>query len=86
MKQSKRLLPICDFKRREEEAAAKNLLAELRGQAADETFKWELICIVDTLDKGIMVYRSETRKFVFPSKLFHYAKRFFEWWYLRQYR
>lgn len=68
------------------EAAAKNLLAELQGQAAQETFKWELICIVDTLDKGIMVYRSDTRKFVFPSKLFHYAKRFFEWWYLRQYR
>ncbi len=68
------------------EAAAKNLLAGLQGQAAQETFKWELICIVDTLDKGIMVYRSDTRKFVFPSKLFHYAKRFFEWWYLRQYR
>ncbi len=68
------------------EAAVRNLLAEFAGQPANETFKWELVCIVDTLDKGIMVYRSETRKFVFPSKLFHYAKRFFEWWYLRQYR
>ncbi len=67
-------------------AAARNVLAELDGKPADETFKWELICIVDTLDKGIMVYRSETRKFVFPSKLFHYSKRFFEWFYLRQYR
>ncbi len=68
------------------QAAAKNLLAGLAGQSANETFKWELICIVDTLDKGIMVYRSEARKFVFPSKLFHYSKRFFEWMYLRQYR
>jgi sulfide:quinone oxidoreductase len=68
------------------EAAAKNLLAGLAGQAANETFKWELICIVDTLDKGIMVYRSETRKFVFPSRLFHHMKRYFEWAYLKRYR
>lgn len=69
------------------EAAAKNLLAEMSGQVADAVFKIELICIVDTNDKGIMISRSENRNIMLPgTRLFHWAKRFFEWWYLRQYR
>ncbi len=67
-------------------AAAKNLLAEIAGQPANETFKVELICIVDTLDKGILVFRNIKRTIVFPCKLLHHAKRFFEWAYLRKYR
>ncbi len=67
-------------------AASKNLLAELAGKPITATFKVELICIVDTLDKGILVFRNLKRTIVFPSKLLHYAKRFFEWMYLRSYR
>lgn len=68
------------------EAACSNVLAELDGKVADKTFRWELICIVDTLDKGILVFRNEKRKFVFPCRLLHPAKKLFEWMYLRQYR
>jgi len=69
------------------EAAAKNLLAELDGQTADATFKVELICIVDSNNKGMVVSRTEEKNMMLPSTvLFHWAKRFFEWWYLRQYR
>ena len=68
-------------------AAAKNLLAELDGKTADATFKIELICIVDSNDKGMMVSRTETSNFMLPGTiLLHWTKRLFEWWYLRQYR
>ena len=69
------------------EAAAKNLLAELNGQPANATFKVELICIVDSNDKGIMISRTENKNIMLPgSIIFHWAKRLFEWWYLRQYK
>jgi len=68
-------------------AAAKNLLAELAGKTPKETFKWELICIVDTLDSGIMVFRNKKRKTLLPAtRLMHWSKRTFEWNYMRQYR
>lgn len=66
-------------------AASKNLLNELSKNPAEETFKWELICIVDTLNKGILVFRNEQRTIVFPSRLFHYMKRLFERIYLRKF-
>jgi len=69
------------------QAAAKNLVAELNGQPASETFKVELLCIVDANDTGMLVYRTERRNIVLPSSpVFHWLKRFFEWWYLRRYR
>jgi sulfide:quinone oxidoreductase len=69
------------------EAAAKNLLADLYGGLADATFKVELICIVDSVDKGTLVARTEKRSIVLPAcRVFHWMKRGFEWWYLRQYR
>jgi sulfide:quinone oxidoreductase len=69
------------------EAAAKNLLAELNGQAADATFKVELICIVDSNDKGMVIRRTENNNIMLPgSLLFHWMKRLFEWSYLRKYR
>ena len=69
------------------EAAAKNLLGELNGTAADATFKVELICIVDSNDKGILVSRTENSNYMLPGSIvFHWMKRGFEKWYLRQYR
>jgi sulfide:quinone oxidoreductase len=67
-------------------AAVTNMLAELNGQQATATFKVELLCLVDSLDKGIMVFRNTKRSIVFPCKLLHPAKRLFEWWYLRSIR
>jgi sulfide:quinone oxidoreductase len=68
-------------------AAAANLLGDLNGQQASATFKVELICIVDAVDRGTLVVRNETRNLMLPSsRLLHWAKRGFEWNYLRQYR
>jgi sulfide:quinone oxidoreductase len=68
-------------------AAAANLLGDCAGRASNETFKVELICIVDAVDQGTLVYRSLTRNVLLPSsRLLHWAKRGFEWHYLRQYR
>jgi sulfide:quinone oxidoreductase len=65
-------------------AAAKNIALNLMGKPASEKFKVELICIVDTLDKGILVYRSEKRGIVLPAmKPMHWAKSLFEKLYLR---
>jgi len=69
------------------EAAAKNLIADFNGRAADATFKVELICIVDSNSKGMLVSRTEHKNRVLPSsRIFHWLKRAFEWWYLRKYR
>jgi sulfide:quinone oxidoreductase len=69
------------------EAAAKNLLGELNGTSTDATFKVELICIVDSNNKGMLISRTEQNNFMLPGNiLFHWMKRGFEWWYLRQYR
>jgi len=47
----------------------------------------ELICIVDSVDSGILVYRDLKRSVLFPGlRLFHWAKRYFEWHYLRAFR
>ena len=68
-------------------AAVGNLLAEFRGQAPRETFKVELVCIVDAMDRGMLVARTEKHNLMLPSsRLFHWLKRAFEWWYLRPYR
>jgi sulfide:quinone oxidoreductase len=68
-------------------AAAENLLLALAGKPPVARFKVELICIVDALDRGILVYRDEKRALMLPPcRLFHWAKRFFEWQYLRPYR
>ena len=69
------------------EAAAKNLLAELNAKPAEHTFKIELVCIVDSVNKGILVARTEKRSIVLPEcRVFHWLKRAFEVKYLRQYR
>ena len=68
-------------------AAATNLLSEMNGKIATETFKAELLCIIDSYNKGMLVARTETRNFILPSMLpLHWVKRYFEWTYLRKYR
>jgi sulfide:quinone oxidoreductase len=68
-------------------AAAHNLLLALDGKAPTASPKAELICIVDTLDAGILVYRDLNRSWLLPSsRIFHWAKRYFEGHYLRVFR
>ncbi|MDH3973255.1 MAG: NAD(P)/FAD-dependent oxidoreductase [Deltaproteobacteria bacterium] len=68
-------------------AAAKNLINELYGKKPTARFKTELMCIVDNTEKGMLVFRTENRNIVMPNaRLWHWSKRFFEWWYLRRYR
>ena len=67
--------------------AANNLVSDLKTQAPKIKIKHELICIVDTLSHGILIRRTESGALMLPPcRLMHYAKRFFEWLYLRQYR
>jgi sulfide:quinone oxidoreductase len=67
--------------------AAANLLAELSGKPADQVFKVELLCIIDSFNKGMLVGRTEKRSFILPQMLpLHWVKRYFEWAYLRKYR
>lgn len=69
------------------EAAAVNLLGELTGKPPGKTFKVELLCIIDSRTKGMLVVRTRKRNFVLPSMLpLHWAKRYFERLYLRKYR
>ncbi|WP_295436472.1 FAD-dependent oxidoreductase [uncultured Thiodictyon sp.] len=68
-------------------AAVHNLVAELQGREPTETFRVELLCIVDANDRGMLVARNEKHNIVLPAlRIFHWMKRAFEWWYLRQYR
>lgn len=69
------------------ETAAANLLAELAGEIPQQTFKVELLCIVDSLDAGMLVRRTlDSEMSLPPLGLMHSAKSFFESWYLRKYR
>ena len=68
-------------------AVAENLLLAMANQNPVAKPKTELICIVDTMDSGILVYRDINRSWVLPSsRLFHWAKRYFEGHYLRVFR
>lgn len=68
-------------------AAARNLAVELNGGSPSETFRAELLCIVDSLNKGMLVARTTKHSLVLsPTSVLHLSKRFFEQWYLRRYR
>ena len=68
-------------------AAAQNLLAGLAGGAQEATFKVELMCIIDALDTGTLVWRTPTRNLLLPPlRIFHWLKGRFEKRYLDQYR
>ena len=65
-------------------AAAENIASNLAGKAATAAFRPELVCIIDTIEKGILVYRDEKRGFVLPPlRPMHWAKRYFEKHYLK---
>lgn len=67
--------------------SAHNLAVDLLGTGEKIKIKHELVCIVDSLSHGMMIKRTEKSGFTLPPcRLMHYAKRFFERWYLRQYR
>ncbi len=69
------------------ETAAANLLTELDGGKPEQTFKVELLCIVDSLDAGILVRRTQDSEMSLPPVgPMHFAKAFFEAWYLRKFR
>jgi sulfide:quinone oxidoreductase len=68
------------------EAAARNVIELLQLKQPCHTFKTELICIVDTLTNGSMVYRGERRSFMMKMPPLHWLKRLFERAYLRAYR
>ncbi|HEY9033848.1 MAG TPA: FAD-dependent oxidoreductase [Pseudomonadales bacterium] len=68
-------------------AAATNLLASLAGKPATASFNTELMCIIDSLDAGTLVWRTEKRMLMLPpARFWHWVKRAFEWLYLRRYR
>lgn len=68
-------------------AASENLVEGLAGKEPMKTPKPELICIVDSLDKGMLVYRDPKRSMVLPSsRMFHWSKRAFERHYLRAFQ
>ena len=68
-------------------AAAENLCLALQGKPPAAKPRPELICIIDTLDAGILVYRDPKRAWLLPSlRLLHWAKRAFERHYLRAFR
>ena len=68
------------------EAAAKNVIMALQLMKPRNTFKTELICIVDTLTNGSMVYRSEQRSIMMKMLPMHWLKKWFEHLYLHKYR
>lgn len=69
------------------EAAVANIADEMSGRAPGHDFKAELICIVDSYDKGILVFRNHNRSISLPKmRLAHWAKRIYEGHYLRAYR
>ncbi len=59
-------------------ALARNLVGDLRGERTEHTFRRELICVVDTLDSGILVFRDPQHSAVFKSFALHWSKRLFE--------
>ncbi|SFJ19612.1 NAD(P)/FAD-dependent oxidoreductase [Celeribacter neptunius] len=69
------------------EAAVANIRDELAGKAPSHEFKAELVCIVDSVNKGILVFRNHRISLTLPNcRLFHWMKRAFERHYLREYR
>lgn len=71
------------------EAAAKNCMAVLNNKEATATFKTELICIIDTLNNGNLVFRAHDswiKSFMMKMPPLHWAKVFFEKLYLKPYR
>ena len=55
--------------------AAQNLLTEFRGVAPQATVKHEIVCILDSLRDGVLVFRNRDRQVVLPPvRPAHWAK------------
>ncbi len=68
------------------EAAAKNIIDSLKWMKVKNTFKTELICIVDTLNSGSLVYRGPKHNLMLMKMTpMHWAKKWFEKMYLKAY-
>ncbi|MBF0434380.1 MAG: FAD-dependent oxidoreductase [Magnetococcales bacterium] len=68
-------------------AAADNMVLQLSGRPAKQTFRTELICIVDTEKTGILVSRFPRFGMILPPLyLMHLVKRGLEWWSLYPFR
>ena len=68
-------------------AAAANITDALAGKTPSTPFTAELICIMDSLDKGMLVFRRGRINLILPAlKPLHWLKRAFEHHYLRAYR
>jgi sulfide:quinone oxidoreductase len=69
------------------EAAARNVIARINDLKPVHRFKTELICIIDSLNTGTLVFRNPSRDLMLGSlPPLHWAKVAFERWYLRGYR
>jgi sulfide:quinone oxidoreductase len=72
---------------RQARTAAANLLLEVAGKLPERTFKVGLMCIVDSLEDGMLVMRTPKRTVSLPPlRLMHHVKRLYEGIYLRPYR
>ena len=68
-------------------AAAANITDALAGKTPSTPFTAELICIMDSLDKGMLVFRRGRINLTLPAlRPLHWLKRAFERHYLRAYR
>ncbi|QXL84565.1 NAD(P)/FAD-dependent oxidoreductase [Comamonas sp. NLF-1-9] len=68
-------------------AAAQNLIDALAGRPETAGFKAELLCIIDTLEQGKLVWRTGARTVSLPwLRPAHWAKAHFERRYLERYR
>jgi len=68
-------------------SAAANIALNLAGKPASDRFRVELLCIIDSLDKGMLVYRGQKRGLALPAmRSLHWAKKYFEKAYLRRFR
>jgi len=55
--------------------AARNLSAELRGATAEHSVRHEIVCILDSLRDGVLVFRTDRRQIVLPPlRLAHWGK------------
>lgn len=68
-------------------AVVENIFAVRKGEEPKARFKPEMICIMDSHNKGALVYRSPRFCFSLPPlKILHWAKKRFEKQYMAQYR
>jgi len=66
--------------------AARNLANELAGWPATAKVRHEIVCVLDDLDRGVLVYRDAKRQVVLPPlRLAHWMKLALERMFLRRY-